>query len=233
MISGARQMSGTESSVTRGSNTMTISRDAVIEWLKAFAATIQVNTAYLTQLDSDIGDGDHGANMNRGMQSVLTKLPSVADKDIGAVFKTMGMTLVSTVGGASGPLYGTMFMQMGNATAGKMELTLDDWIAAVQAGYDGVVMRGKAQPGDKTMVDALLPGLEALQAERDRGASIPDALNASAEATKQGMEGTIPLVARKGRASYLGERSVGHQDPGATSSWYLMQTAAETLGKAS
>jgi len=208
---------------------MTISRDAVIHWLKAFAATIDENNAYLTQLDSDIGDGDHGANMNRGMQSVLTKLPSVADKDIGSVFKTTGMTLVSTVGGASGPLYGTMFMQMGNATAGKMELTLDDWVAAVQAGYDGVVMRGKAQPGDKTMVDALLPGLNALKAERDRGASIPEALHAAADATRQGMEDTIPLVARKGRASYLGERSAGHQDPGSTSSWYLMKTAGEML----
>ena len=182
-------------------------------------------------LDSDIGDGDHGANMNRGMQSVLTKLPGVQDKDIGTVFKTTGMTLISTVGGASGPLYGTLFLQMGNATAGKMELTLDDWTAAVQAGYDGVVIRGKAQPGDKTMVDALLPGLNALRAEHDRGASIAEALNVAADATKQGMEWTIPMVARKGRASYLGERSAGHQDPGSTSSWYLMQTAAETLGK--
>lgn len=212
---------------------MTISRDAILEWLKAFAATINENNAYLTQLDSDIGDGDHGANMNRGMQAVLTVLPGVVDKDIGSVFKTTGMKLVSTVGGASGPLYGTMFIQMGNATAGKLELTLDDWIAAMQAGYDGVVMRGKAAPGDKTMVDALLPGLNALKSEHDRGASIPEALNAAADATKAGMEATIPLVARKGRASYLGERSAGHQDPGATSSWYLVRTAAETWGSTS
>lgn len=212
---------------------MTISRDAVLEWLKAFAATINENNGYLTQLDSDIGDGDHGANMNRGMQAVLNKLPTVADKDIGTVFKTTGMTLVSTVGGASGPLYGTMFMQMGNAAAGKMELALDDWVAAMQAGYDGVVMRGKAQLGDKTMVDALNPGLAALKAKRDNGASVAEALQAAAEATKQGMEATTPLVARKGRASYLGERSAGHQDPGATSSWYLMRTAAETWNQAS
>jgi dihydroxyacetone kinase-like protein len=209
---------------------MTISRDAVLDWLKAFAATIQANSGYLTQLDSDIGDGDHGANMNRGMQAVLTKLPGVADKDIGSVFKTTGMTLVSTVGGASGPLYGTMFMQMGNATAGKMELALDDWVAALQAGVDGVLMRGKAQSGDKTMVDALTPGLAELKRKRDEGASFPTALAAVAEATRAGMEATIPLVARKGRASYLGERSAGHQDPGATSSWYLMRTAAETWG---
>lgn len=208
---------------------MTISRDAVLEWLKVFAATINENNAYLTQLDSDIGDGDHGANMNRGMQAVLTVLPGVADNDIGTVFKTTGMKLVSTVGGASGPLYGTLFIQMGNATAGKMELTLDDWIAAMQAGCDGVAMRGKAAPGDKTMVDALLPGLNALKNERAREATIPAALRAASDAAKEGMEGTVPLVARKGRASYLGERSAGHQDPGATSSWYLLKTAAETL----
>jgi dihydroxyacetone kinase-like protein len=210
---------------------MPISRDAILDWLQQFAAVINENSAYLTQLDSDIGDGDHGANMNRGMQAVLAVLPGVADQDIGTVFKTTGMKLVSTVGGASGPLYGTMFIQMGNATVDKMELTLDDWIAAMQAGYDGVVMRGKAQPGDKTMVDALLPGVDALKAAREHGDTLGDALNASAEATKQGMESTTPLVARKGRASYLGERSAGHQDPGATSSYYLIRTAAETMNK--
>lgn len=210
---------------------MRISRDAVLEWLRQFAATINENNAYLTQLDSDIGDGDHGANMNRGMQAVLTILPGLEDKDIGAIFKTVGMKLVSTVGGASGPLYGTIFLEMGNTTAGKMELTLDDWVNAMQAGYDGVVRRGKAQPGDKTMVDALASGLAALRVKRDEGASLNDALNASADATKQGMEATIPLVARKGRASYLGERSAGHQDPGATSSWYLVRTTAESWGK--
>lgn len=209
---------------------MTITRDAVLDWLKAFAATINENAAYLTQLDSDIGDGDHGANMNRGMQAVLTALPGVAEQDIGAIFKAVGMKLVSTVGGASGPLYGTMFMQMGNAAAGKMELTLDGWAAALQAGYDGVVMRGKAQPGDKTMVDALASGLNALQTARANGATLQDALHASAAATKAGMEATIPLIARKGRASYLGERSIGHQDPGATSAYYLLNTAAETFG---
>lgn len=207
---------------------MTISRDAVLDWLRAFAATISENAAYLTQLDSDIGDGDHGANMNRGMLAVLTALPGLADNDIGSIFKTVGMKLVSTVGGASGPLYGTMFMQMGNVTAGKMELTLGDWAAALQAGYDGVVMRGRAQPGDKTMIDALAPGLSALRAQRDKGASLADALNASAAATQEGMVATIPLVARKGRASYLGERSANHQDPGATSLYYLLKTAAET-----
>lgn len=203
----------------------------MLEWLRQFAAVIHENNAYLTQLDSDIGDGDHGANMNRGVQAVLTILPGLADKDIGSIFKTVGMKLVSTVGGASGPLYGTIFMEMGNVTAGKMELTLDDWVGAMQAGYDGVVRRGKAQPGDKTMVDALSSGLQALKSKRDEGASLPDALTAAADASEQGMEATIPLVARKGRASYLGERSAGHQDPGATSSWYLVKTAAESWGR--
>ena len=207
---------------------MSISRDAVLDWIKSYAAAINTHKDYLTQLDSDIGDGDHGANMDRGFQAVLGKLAGVADKDIGTIFKTVGMTLVSTVGGAGGPLYGTLFMQMGTATAGKMELTAADWVAAVQAGVDGVVMRGKANPGDKTMVDALRPALyaliEAVAAERP----LPDALNTSAAAAEQGMKDTIPLVARKGRASYLGERSAGHQDPGATSSHLLLKTAAET-----
>jgi dihydroxyacetone kinase-like protein len=210
---------------------VTISRDAVLEWLKAYAAAIAQNSEYLTRLDADIGDGDHGTNMNRGFQAVLSKLPGVADKDVGTIFKTVGMTLVSTVGGASGPLYGTFFMQLGTATAGKMELTQDDWNQALRSGVDGVVMRGKAQPGDKTMVDALTPALAALQAAATNGGDFATALRASADAAREGMLGTIPLVARKGRASYLGERSAGHQDPGATSSHLLLQTAVETWEK--
>jgi dihydroxyacetone kinase-like protein len=207
---------------------MSISRDAVLDWIKVYATALNANKDYLTQLDSAIGDGDHGANMDRGFQAVLTKLPGVSDKDIGTIFKTTGMTLVSTVGGAGGPLYGTFFMQMGTATAGKMEITLADWAAAVKAGVDGVVMRGKANLGDKTMVDALTPGLDALNAAQADGKSLPDALRQSAAAAEKGMLDTIPLVARKGRASYLGERSAGHQDPGATSSHLLLKTAAET-----
>lgn len=211
---------------------MTVSRDAVLDWIKAYTAAIARDSAYLTQLDADIGDGDHGTNMNRGFQAVLTKLPTVADKDIGTIFKTVGMTLVSTVGGAGGPLYGTLFMQMGTTTAGKMELTLDDWDKALKAGVDGVIMRGKANPGDKTMVDALLPAVDALKTSESNGATFPQALQASAQAAERGMKDTIPLVARKGRASYLGERSAGHQDPGATSSYLLLETAAETWANA-
>lgn len=209
---------------------MTISRDAVLDWLKAYASVIETNKDYLVQLDSAIGDGDHGANMHRGMQASLDKLPSVADKDIGAILKTVGMTLVSTVGGAAGPLYGTMFMQMGAATAGKMELTLADWAATLEAGLNGVIMRGKANPGDKTMVDALTPALAALKEAAANGTAMADALRTSAAAADQGKRDTIPLVAKKGRASYLGERSAGHQDPGATSSTLLLQAAAEVWG---
>jgi dihydroxyacetone kinase-like protein len=212
---------------------LSISRDAVLDWIKGYAAVINANKDYLVQLDSAIGDGDHGANMDRGFQAVLAKLPGVADKDIGTILKTVGMTLVSTVGGAGGPLYGTLFMQMGTATAGKLELTLADWVASLQAGVDGVVMRGKANPGDKTMVDALTPALQTLKEAATNGAAFADALRQSAAAAEKGMTDTIPLVARKGRASYLGERSAGHQDPGATSSHLLLKTAAETWSTAS
>ncbi len=206
---------------------MTISREAVITWINNLAAAIAEQKDYLTQLDSDIGDGDHGANMHRGFQKVLEKLPTVADKDIGTIFKTVGMTLISTVGGAGGPLYGTLFMQLGTASAGKTELTLADWTAAMEAALKGVVMRGKANLGDKTMVDALTPAVEALKTASANGASLADGLHSSEQAAEKGMKDTTPLVAKKGRASYLGERSAGHQDPGATSSHMLLQTAAQ------
>jgi dihydroxyacetone kinase-like protein len=205
---------------------MTISRDAVINWIKAFAVVVAENKDYLTQLDSAIGDADHGVNMHRGMQAAVEKLPGVADKDIGTVLKTVGMTLVSTVGGAGGPLYGTLFMQMGTATSGKLELTLADWTAALEAGVNGVVMRGKANLGDKTMVDALTPAVASLKDAAGR--SLDEALRQSEQAAEKGKLDTIPLVAKKGRASYLGERSAGHQDPGATSSHLLLKTAADT-----
>jgi dihydroxyacetone kinase-like protein len=208
---------------------MNITRDKIITWLETFAAKLAENKEYLTELDSPIGDADHGVNMDRGFQAVLSKLPSVSNQDIGSVFKSVGMTLVSTVGGASGPLYGTYFMQLGMVTNGKLELTLEDWISAVESGLDGVVRRGKANPGDKTMIDALLPGLEALKAAAAKGEGISEALQAATAAAEQGMKDTIPLVAKKGRASYLGERSAGHQDPGATSTFLMFQSAAEVL----
>jgi len=210
---------------------VSLSYDDVLAWVRAFAAEAEANKEYLTQLDAAIGDGDHGINMNRGMSAVAGKLDdSAGDQDIGALLKTVGMTLVSTVGGAGGPLYGTLFLQMGTAASGKSELGPDDWAAALEAGIKGVQARGKAEPGDKTMLDSLLPGLEALRSALEGGASFEDALTASADAAGQGMRDTIPLVAKKGRASYLGERSAGHQDPGATSSHMLLETAAATWG---
>ena len=206
---------------------MSISRDDALEWIKKSAEVLAQNRDYLIQLDAAIGDADHGANMDRGFRAIINKVPEIADKDIGTIFKTVGMTLLSTVGGAGGPLYGTFFLQAGMKTAGKMELNLEDWISALEAAVNGVVMRGKAELGDKTMVDALTPALKALKQAEDEKKSMSEALRSSADAAKQGMEATTPLVARKGRASYLGERSAGHQDPGATSSYLLIQAAAD------
>ena len=207
---------------------MSITRDDTLNWVKAIASVIGENSKYLTELDAAIGDADHGANMERGFKAVTNKLPEISDKDIGTIFKTVGMTLISTVGGAGGPLYGTFFLQVGMKTAGKMELSLMDWADALEAALNGVIMRGKAELGDKTMVDALTPAVAALKQSIQENQSINKALELSAEAAQQGMEGTIPLVARKGRASYLGERSAGHQDPGATSSFLILKAAADT-----
>lgn len=207
---------------------MSISRDDFLEWVKNSAAVLKENREYLIELDSAIGDGDHGANMDRGFKAVMGKMPEIEDNDIGTVAKTVGMTLLSTVGGAGGPLYGTFYLQIGMKSDGKMELTLEDWATALEAAVDGVVMRGKAELGDKTMVDALTPAVVSLKNSMNDSIPLGEALQASAEAAKQGMVGTIPLVAKKGRASYLGERSAGHQDPGATSSYLILQVAADT-----
>jgi dihydroxyacetone kinase-like protein len=208
---------------------MPITRDDTLEWIKSCAKVLAENKDYLVQLDAAIGDADHGANMDRGFQAVMNKIPDMADKDIGTLFKTVGMTLLSTVGGAGGPLYGTFFIQAGSKTSGKIELTLEDWATTLEAALNGVMMRGKAEPGDKTMVDALLPAVNALKQAVADQAPIGDALQRSAEAARQGMESTTPLVARKGRASYLGERSAGHQDPGATSSYLILKAAADSM----
>jgi phosphoenolpyruvate---glycerone phosphotransferase subunit DhaL len=198
----------------------------VRDWIRRYADVVAEHRMELVRLDTAIGDGDHGTNMDRGMRKAVEKLDGTAVGDIGADLKAVGMALVSSVGGAAGPLYGTLFLQMGTATAGKDELDLDGWAAAVEAGVKGVQMRGKAEPGDKTMIDALLPALAALR----EGGQLPEALRRSADAAEDGMKATIPLEARKGRASYLGPRSIGHQDPGATSSYLLMRSAAEALG---
>ena len=206
---------------------MSITRDDTLNWLKACANTIAENRTYLIELDSPIGDADHGENMHRGFQAVVKKLPDFMDKDLGTIFKTVGMTLVSTVGGAGGPLYGTFFLQAGMKLAGKLEMNLEDWTVALEAAVSGVIARGKAEAGDKTMIDALLPAFHALRGAKEQASDIHQALLLSAAAAQQGMEATIPMVARKGRASYLGERSAGHQDPGATSSYLILKAAAD------
>lgn len=200
---------------------MSITAADIRAWIGDFATVIAEHRQELVRLDTAIGDGDHGTNMDRGMKAAVEKLDATDGDDIGAILKTVGMALVSKVGGAAGPLYGTLFLQMGTASAGKTELDLGDWTAALEAGVNGVQARGKAQLEDKTMLDALIPAVEALKGGGD--------LQASADAARKGMEATIPLEARKGRASYLGPRSVGHQDPGATSSMLLLQAAAERL----
>ncbi|WP_214405028.1 dihydroxyacetone kinase subunit DhaL [Pseudonocardia lacus] len=200
---------------------------ALRAWIGAFAADVAEHQEELTRLDSAIGDADHGANLARGMRAVVAALDSEKPSTAGALLKRTGMTLVSTVGGASGPLYGTFFLRMGTA-AGEVE-TLDAaaFGAALRAGVGGIVARGKAELGDKTMYDALAPAADAYDAAGD---DLGAALRAASEAADRGRDATVPLQARKGRASYLGERSVGHQDPGATSSALLLAAAARTLG---
>ena len=207
---------------------MSFTHDAVRDWMERFAAEVAENRSYLTKLDGAIGDGDHGTNMDRGMKKALERMQATDGDDIGASLKAVGMALVSSVGGAAGPLYGTFFMQMGQAAAGRSELDLAGFTDAFDAGIQGVIKRGKAEPGDKTMLDALKPALEALR-DAD-GDDVAAALERAAQAAFDGMEATVPMVARKGRASYLGERSAGHQDPGATSSHLLLKSAAEAVG---
>ena len=196
-----------------------------MEWMRRFAGEMGEHRQELVRLDTAIGDGDHGTNMDRGMRKALEKLDGADQADPGTVLKTVAMALVSSVGGAAGPLYGTLFLQMGTALAGQEEVDLAGWTAAWRKGLEGVQARGKAEPGDKTMVDALLPAIEALEGASDFG----EGLRAATQAAEKGMRATTPLVARKGRASYLGERSKDHQDPGATSTYYLFKSAEEAL----
>ncbi len=202
-----------------------ITRDQVLDWMRRFAAEMGEHREELVRLDTAIGDGDHGTNMDRGMRKAIEKLDGSEQPDGGAVLRTVAMALISNVGGAAGPLYGTLFLQMGTALAGKPEIELADYAQAWRKGLAGVQSRGKAEPGDKTMVDALIPGVEALESASE----LDGGLREAAQAAEAGMHATIPLVARKGRASYLGERSKDHQDPCATSTFYLFRSAAEAL----
>ena len=204
---------------------MPVTRDTTLDWMRRFGAEMEEHRQELVRLDTAIGDGDHGTNMDRGMRAALEKLDAQEQADAGAVLKTVAMALVSKVGGAAGPLYGTLFLQMGGALAGQEEVDLAEYATAWRKGLEGVQARGKAQPGDKTMVDVLTPAVEAMEQADD----LDGALRAAVEAAEGGLQATIPLEARRGRASYLGERSVGHQDPGGTSTYYLYRSAAEAL----
>lgn len=208
---------------------MQITAEHVIKFVETVAARVKEQRDYLTQLDAAIGDADHGVNLDRGFTTVLGKLPSVADKDIGSILKTVGTTLVSTVGGASGPLYGTAFLRAGMATADRFELGPDDLAAALEAALEGIQTRGKSTRGEKTMIDAIGPAVDALKQARVEGDELVVALRKAVAACEEGMKSTIPMLATKGRASYLGQRSIGHQDPGATSAFYIAQVMLETI----
>lgn len=209
---------------------MPITTEDTVRWIRQVARVLNEQRNFLTQLDSPIGDADHGINLDRGFQAVMEKLPSVAEMDIGSILKTVGTTLVSTVGGASGPLYGTAFLRAGMASSGKYELYQADVVHLLEAALEGVKARGKARPGEKTMVDALAPALLAAKEAVAQNLDIAHILLYTSEAAEEGMKATIPLLATKGRASYLGERSIGHQDPGATSSWLILKALADTYG---
>ena len=207
-----------------------VSTGQLADWLRRFRALVVQNQELLTELDSAIGDADHGSNMARGMNAVVEKLHGESSETVDALFKDVGMTLVSSVGGASGPLYGTFFLRFGVTAGAVTELDGAALSAALDAGLGGVIARGKAEPGDKTMLDALGPALEAFDAALAEGGDVSASAAAAATAAAAGRDATLDLVARKGRASYLGDRSAGHLDPGATSTAYLFEALAGVLG---
>jgi phosphoenolpyruvate---glycerone phosphotransferase subunit DhaL len=198
-------------------------------WLELLAKEVSEHAEELTRLDAAIGDADHGTNMERGFKAVRQRALGQDGADPATIFKQTGMALISSVGGAGGPLYGTFFLRMAQVAADKQQLTIEDLRDMLKAGLEGVVQRGKASPGEKTMVDALGPAMDALDAAIAAGKPGPEALGEAADAADRGARETVPMVARKGRASYLGDRSAGHQDPGATSSALLLRTLAETV----
>ena len=200
----------------------------LVKYFIITASKISENKDFLTELDREIGDSDHGINMARGFKAVTEKLdPEITD--IGAALKKAGMTLLSTVGGASGPLYGTAFMEAGKVLAGKTSLTAQDVESAFVAAIAGIQKRGKAVRGEKTMLDAIIPASEAFSRKISEGADVVAALEGACESAREGVEYTKTIIATKGRASYLGERSIGHQDPGATSATLMLEAVLEAL----
>jgi len=205
---------------------------ATSDVVREMAAAMEENRRYLTKLDSEIGDGDHGNNMNRGFQAALERLEGADASTPADVLKAVSMALISKVGGAAGPLYGTAFLRASTALADKEEVSAEDAAEALEAALGGLKLRGKAEVGDKTIIDALEPAVEAAKKTAGEG-SVTAVLRAAAGAAKEGAESTIPLTARRGRASYLGARAEGHQDPGATSTYLLLDAAARSLEGAS
>lgn len=195
-------------------------------WIRSYAEAVAEQAAYLTDLDSAIGDADHGSNMKRGLEAAVAALDEKSPETCKEVLTTVGMTLVSTVGGASGPLYGTFFLRLGTTAAEADSLDRELFGTALHAALDGVTSRGKAQQGDKTLIDALAPAVEAYDAA---SGDLPEALAAASQAAQEGRDATEPMEARRGRASYLGERSIGHLDPGAASMALLLDTAASAV----
>ncbi|MCL4560765.1 MAG: dihydroxyacetone kinase subunit DhaL [Chloroflexi bacterium] len=206
-----------------------INNRTIVAWLKLAARSMEENKGYLTDLDAAIGDADHGINMERGFKKALTLISPVEDRDIDAILKTTGMALIGSVGGAAGPLYGTFFLDAAKALSHLNELSNTDLVLLFESGLKGIQRVGKAKPGDKTMIDTLQPALEALRSAFAYGTDLIEALRWMVQAAKEGMESTIPMVAKKGRASYLGERSAGHQDPGATSTYLLIQCLLDAV----
>jgi dihydroxyacetone kinase-like protein len=206
------------------------SSEQAVEWVRRTAAVIGEHATELTKLDAAIGDGDHGTNMARGFRAVLERLDGLPEgADLGAVFKAVSMALIGKVGGASGPLYGSFYLAMGRELGDATEVSDTAFAAALRAGYDSVVSRGKAQLEDKTMLDALHPALAALDAALADGKDLGAGRDAAEAAAREGVAATIPMIARKGRASYLGERSRDHQDPGATSSHLILEVLADVV----
>ena len=206
-----------------------ISSTEVIAIINKIGDKIIEEKDFLTELDRPIGDNDHGINMAKGFGEVQKKRETLAEADLGTIFKTTGMTLVSTVGGSSGPLYGTAFMKMGMKLGAKKEMNLQEFLDALQTGIEGVGQRGRSTTEEKTMLDAMVPALNAMKEADAAGQDAKAALAAGVTAAKAGVEHTKDLIATKGRASYVGERGIGHQDPGATSFMFMLQVAAENL----
>jgi dihydroxyacetone kinase-like protein len=207
-----------------------ITREQVLLWLRRLSDVYGKNRELLTELDAAIGDADHGINMDRGFRKVAEKLPGLENRDIGGILRETGMALIASVGGASGPLYGTFFMKAAEGAAGKDALDERTFAGIFKSGVEALKARGKAQPGDKTMIDALEPAARVLENEAGRGGNAGECLGSAARAAEEGMKATVHLVAKKGRASYLGDRSAGHQDPGATSSFLMIEALRDAVG---